>query len=76
MELLKETKTSNQEVVRLNLTLLCANQAFEVVVVVHVEDLGKRTVTCSDKAVKRRIGRLSMCFDVMNTFFIGSNSPI
>ena len=76
MELLEEAKAADQEVVGLDLALLGADEALEVVVVVHVEDLGYKAGTCSERAVNRRIGRPSMCLDVMNTFFMGSSSPI
>lgn len=45
MELLEQAEAAHQEVVRLDLALLSADEALQVVVVVHVEDLDKETAT-------------------------------
>lgn len=45
VELLEEAEAADQEVVRLDLALLGSDEAFQVVVVVHIEDLGREIGT-------------------------------
>lgn len=46
VELLKQTETANNEHVGLNLTLFAvSNQAFQIVIVVHIQNLSKNSDT-------------------------------
>ncbi len=78
VELLQENAAPDKKVVRLNRALLrlYPYEALQAVVIVNVENLHPISSTCRARVVKSRTGRLSMCLEVMNTFFIGSSIPM
>lgn len=76
--MLEKDTAADEEVIGLNGTFLCfyPDEALQVVIVVNVEDLTYKSSTCKARVVNSKTGRLSMCLEVMNTFFIGSNIPM
>ena len=76
MELIQETQAARQKIIGFNESLLRTHKRFKIVVVVHAQNLYVFIITCIEMVVKRIIGRLSMCFDVTNTFLVGSIMPV